>query len=193
VGFFTVLTGRHTDGGRVLAVEPTPSVRARLRRNIDRNAIAHSVVIYDGAASNFDGEVELHFIEGLEEYSSIGMMYHPAIATLEHLTARVPASRIDTLVKLNSLRPGLMKVDVEGMEHVVFEGALNTLEIHRPVVISELSEPLLLKNGGSSRAVIEMFYSLRYRVFDPVHPGIAAGTRQFGDILCIPDEIRVAG
>ena len=52
--------------------------------------------------------------------------------------ARIPMYRIDTLVEQKVLSaPTAVKMDVEGSEHLVFEGACQTFRTHRPHIFLE--------------------------------------------------------
>ena len=83
-----------------------------------------------------------------------------------------------------------MKIDVEGAEHIVFEGCKELLEFHRPIIISEISEIMLKQNGSSSKDLINFIFQYGYDIVDPIDPKIPPGSKDFGDILCIPKEMR---
>ena len=170
----------------MLAVEPTKRAAARLQENINTNGVQEKVIVLQAAISNSSGEIELKTIEGMEEYSSLGAMDHPSIPTAKISTERVACFTVDEAVAHHSLNPGFMKVDVEGMEHLVFGGASKVLSEHRPVILSELSNYLLQKNGTSAEEVIRMIRKYDYDVIDPSEPGVEPGIRNFGDVLCTP-------
>ena len=186
VGFHAVLFGQHVRAGRVLSVEPIPGALSRLRRNLARNGLTDRVEIFEGVISSNSEEVEIKMIPGREEFSSLGAMTHPSVAgaKIEFLT--VAATTLDELVATKGLNPGFIKVDVEGAEHLVFAGGGQTLRQFRPVVLSELSDPLLKSNGSSSADVIAAIERCGYQVIDPLCPGVRPGLRPFGDILCVP-------
>lgn len=188
VGFHTIMLAKLLRRGRLLAVEPTLNALSRLRRNIEMNGVGGKVTVFEGVASNAAGELEIKTLEGLEEYSTLGAMAHPSVSQQTYTVQRVAARTVDQLAEENGLDVGFMKVDVEGAEHLVFGGAGETLARCRPVVLSELSDTLLRKNGSSSAAVVRIFEDLGYRVVDPLHPGVKPGNIEFGDILCIPGE-----
>ena len=188
VGFFTVLFAKRLAERRVLAIEPTRNALARLRRNIALNAVQSNTIVFEGAASNRSDWLEIKTIAGFEEYSSLGAMDHPSIAGASFVTERVEARTLDQLVREHKLDCGFVKVDVEGVEHTVFEGGRQTLAMQRPVVLSELSDYLLRKNGSSSLEIVQMFEALDYVVVDPQNVGDRPGRSQFGDILCLPRE-----
>jgi FkbM family methyltransferase len=55
-----------------------------------------------------------------------------------------------------------MKVDVEGMELAVMQGAKNVLLKHRPVVVSEAIDGNMARYGASVRELIEFMASIGY-------------------------------
>ena len=186
IGFFTIAAARRLTTGRVLAVEPTPGAFARLRANVTLNEVEPRVVLFNGVASDAEGEAELSTIADMEEYSSLRGLVHPSTSGQITDTVTVAAQTIDALVLAHELSPALLKIDVEGAEALVLGGARETLARYRPVVLSELSNELLSGFGTDGRRVVAMFRDLGYRVIDPVEPNAAPGTKDFGDILCLP-------
>jgi FkbM family methyltransferase len=61
---------------------------------------------------------------------------HPQFARAPE--GEIPAPTIDQLVSALGLRPGFVKVDVEGAEPFVLRGMQQTLRAHRPIVMLEL-------------------------------------------------------
>lgn len=186
IGFYTVLFSRQLYCSKVLAIEPTKNAYERLLRNIKHNGVCDRVIVFNGVAAEYNEIMDINVIEGKEEYSSIGKMTHPSIVGQSYSKHPVSASSIDCLVNNHNLDPGFIKIDVEGCEHMVLSGCQETLQVHRPVIISELSDPLLRRNGTSSREVINMIRKHNYRILDPLFPEKEPGTRRYGDILCIP-------
>jgi FkbM family methyltransferase len=61
---------------------------------------------------------------------------HPRFASAAE--GGIPAPTVDQLVDAFGLRPGFVKVDVEGAEPFVLRGMQRTLDAHRPIVMLEL-------------------------------------------------------
>ena len=95
---------------------------------------------------------------------------------------------LDELAEMHDLSPALIKVDVEGVEALVFAGARCVLEQHQPVVISEISNVLLESFDATGRDIVAMFEALSYRVIDPFDPRAEPGIKDYGEILCLPAE-----
>lgn len=188
VGFYSVLMANLiSDSCRVLAIEPSNYMLKLLKDNIELNSCGDKVIIYEGCAGNSEGEVTLNTIEGNEEYSSLGKVVHPSALDKKVISQQSKCTTLDTLVEKHSLRPGFIKIDVEGFEHMVIEGASSVLEKHRPVIFSELSDELLRSNGASSSQVYEMLVKLGYKVYDPLNIGQKAILSNYSDIICIPE------
>ena len=189
IGLFSVLFAKHLRGRKVLAIEPTQRARRWLRENLAHNHVQDRVIVFEGAASDRQGQTTIRTIPG-KEYSSLGVMEHPAITGEPCSEEKISTDTVDHLVEQHGLTPGFMKVDVEGAEHLVFSGAQQVLKQHRPIILSELSDFLLVRNGSSAAQVIGLIESCGYDIIDPMHPNQAPGRSEFGDILCVPCEFR---
>jgi FkbM family methyltransferase len=175
IGLYTVLFASLAPTRRILAIEPTKGALVRLRRNLLINDIAARVDVFEGVVSEQAGELRLSVVLGREEYSTLGAMEHPSLGKAEVVTVSTTASTVDLLVKQRKLEPGFIKIDVEGMEHLVIRGMTEVLPKYRPIVLAELCDPLLRRNGSSAREVVSMMEALGYTVRVII-----------GDMLCVP-------
>ncbi len=172
IGFYTVLFAKNLNRRKVLSIEPTKNALQRLYKNIQLNNIIDKVIVFEGAVSDYVGRGQIKTLNGKEEYSTVGQWKHPSIENEKFATYEIEVFTIDDLVNKYSLEPGFMKIDVEGMEHLVLRGSKKTLENKRPVILSELSDYLLKQNGSSSLEVINFLKSLDYIVIDAETPEI---------------------
>lgn len=189
IGFFSVLAAKRLTTGRVLAAEPTMAAFSRLSQNVAINDVAAKVILYNGLVSNEESLSTLNIVPGREEYSSMGAIVHPSVAGQTVQTETVQAKTLDNLVAENGLRPALIKVDVEGAEAMVFDGAQQTLREFRPIVLSEFSRPLLAKNGSSPEAIVALFDRCGYDVRNPFDQSANVGAIDFDEIIAIPRPI----
>jgi FkbM family methyltransferase len=190
IGFYTVLFAQTLREAKVLAIEPTSNSLGRLRKNIQLNDVAGKTIIFEGALSDFQGRGELKALAGKEEYSTLGRWRHPSIREKEFTTYEIEISTIDSLAGKYSLKPGLIKIDVEGMESSVLRGARDTLINERPVILSEVSDYLLKENDSSSAEVIKFLESLNYVIVSIESPELRPDLIEFGNILCVPRELE---
>ncbi len=189
VGFYSVLCAKNISQKRVFAVEPAKNAIQRLRRNIQLNIVADVVHIFEGVISDRNGMAEIKVLKGKEEYSSIGAMAHPSIGNDSWVTEKVATITLDTLVDQESLDPGFIKLDVEGVEHLVLSGAERVLSVNRPIILSEIDDFLLRKNGSSAAELIRLIAGYEYDVVDTTNLSIVSGMNKMGNILCFPKEL----
>jgi len=188
VGFYTVGGAKKLTTGRLFAVEPTAEAFARLSENVKLNSISNKVILFKGLIGANKGEAAINYVPGLEEYSSVNVLEHAATRDHQVRSEAVPIERLDDLVVQYGLRPGLIKVDVEGSEYAVFDGARDTLTKFRPTVISELWRAPSNSTGRTAGDVIELFEKLDYVVKDAHDIRAKPGLPDIGEIVCIPKE-----
>ena len=187
IGFYTVMLAKRIAAERrVLAIEPTMNALIRLQSNIARNQVDLKVVVVHGVASDRSGEAELHVVPGLEEYSSIGAIVHPSIHDANSTAEAVHSFTLDELVVKYGLDPGFIKIDVEGGEKGVIEGAAATIATHRPIILAELSDSLLREQGTNAADVVSLLERFGYQVSDTDDEKIKPGSRPFSEVLCVP-------
>lgn len=194
MGLYTVLAAKLVgNNGRVLAVEPTPSVFKLLSSNIRRNEL-ENVVLFNGVIASQRNTYLLNMVEGSPEYSSLGSIVHPH-APKEINKIMVHGETLDNLVTINGLNPFFIKIDVEGAEGLVLSGADLVLSNNRPIILSELDERLLKELNWDSQMVISLLANYQYKIFD-AHNGIEINTSTIkypfiGEIICLPAETYV--
>jgi FkbM family methyltransferase len=188
IGFYSVLFSKKiSKTSRILSIEPTNTAFERLKKNLELNDCMSSIILYKGVVSDQVGEIEINTIIGREEYSSIGGMNHPEISGDSYTSYKVSSSTLDVLVDKNNLNPGFLKIDVEGSENLVFKGGLNTIKTYKPVILAEVSNLLLTKNGSSAKEVIHMITNLGYKAINPSSPQLNVSDVHIGDVLFVPD------
>jgi len=195
IGFYTVLFAKMLNSKKVLSIEPTVNALQRLYRNIKLNNIEKNVTVFEGAATNHLGITQIKTINGREEYSTLGEWKHPSISKEKYFLQETKVVTIDEIVNQYSINPGFMKVDVEGMEHFVFEGSKRTLENNRPIILAELSNYLLKSNGSSAKGLINFIKSYEYDVYGLNEPNAPITSNlllieDFANIICMPKEMR---
>ena len=130
IGFFTLVSAALTGpSGRMIAYEPMPANAAALERNVELNALAH-VAVVRAAVSDRIG-VSPMFGNGSDQDASL-------LGGSELTALQIPTVTVDTEVARLGLAPALVKIDVEGAEHMVAAGMAQTLRTHRPTVICEM-------------------------------------------------------
>ena len=132
-GVYTVLAAKRVgQEGHVYAFEPDPRNLALLRQNVELNRLSN-VTIVTKAVSNTVGTAQFAI-------SHDGAMN--SLAKNEHAGQQiekwetVPTTTLDAALReLNVTRVDVIKIDVEGAERLVLDGARETLSAHREVTI----------------------------------------------------------
>lgn len=125
VGSYTVLAAGVV-GAQVMCVEPVPSTFAKLQRNIAVNRIEDRVTAFQCGIGAADGEA-LAFIADRDTMNQI------APAAYTGATIEVPIRKLDSL--LADFDAVLWKIDVEGFEQAVLDGAAETLKNPRLLAV----------------------------------------------------------
>jgi len=130
---------------KVVAFEPMPVLASALRKKFPGG----EVVIEQVALSDRADTVELHMpvvdgivVTGCSTISIDASGTYPATQAIN-----VSMDRLDTVYKG---RAGFIKIDVEGHEQAVLDGALQTIRRCRPRVLVEIDDRL--SPGGLARA-----------------------------------------
>lgn len=98
----------------------------------------------------------------------------------------VQSDRIDSF-EFNLVK--VLKIDVQGYESNVINGALKTIEKHRPYIFIEIEEKCLIKFGSSEKELIKIIEDLGY-VVKRFQVGIpySSSSGYCLDCVCIPKE-----
>jgi len=139
---------------QVIAFEPMPSLARMLRRKFRRGVVVESMALSDtaGAVSLRMPVVDGVVVTGCSTVSSAASATYPA-----HRAIEVPMDRLDSVY---GGEVGFIKIDVEGHEQAVLDGAIETIRRCRPRMLVEVDERLA--PGGLARAKA-YFRDLGYR------------------------------
>jgi FkbM family methyltransferase len=146
--------------GKHIGFEPIPEYFEFLQRKYRTNS---RVSIFKKALSNSNGETEFNWVKNAPAYSGIKERSY-AIKNPQIEKIRVELVKLDDYItEFPSV--GLIKIDVEGAELMVLQGARNFIQRHKPVVIFEFGLGAADHYGVKPDDIYEYFSGLNYQLF----------------------------
>jgi FkbM family methyltransferase len=144
--------------GRVIAIEPGPRQASMLKANLRGNNFESIVECVELVCAQATDESVEFFVD------PEGSMVDSAVAKPGRSARRVnrQTTTVDELVKRFNLRPGVIKIDVEGFEDLVLKGALRTLKQYQPVLFVEFHHEELALRDIESTDVLGFLENLGY-------------------------------
>lgn len=139
--------------GKVIAIEPEPENCSWIRRSIEANGFAN-VELHEAAATEIVGTSQLF----LGKKSGWHSLIEGVGVTSNTIDVKTVA--LDDIGD-GELNPQLIKIDVEGVEHRVLDGAKATVDRCRPTFVLDLHPHL----GADIDSVEEFFWSRDYHAF----------------------------
>jgi FkbM family methyltransferase len=163
IGYYTLLFAKLAPRGKVVAFEPVPMTYHMLSVNLLANGVTNAVV---STLVIGDSEKDVNFVVSRDgAFSSL-------VDTGREPTQRmicVPMTSLDGYCADQGItRVDVLKVDVEGAETRVIEGASNLFEnaSRRPrIVMLELHEAMLRQHGSSISHAVHLMEGYGYQPF----------------------------
>lgn len=150
-------------GAMVHAFEPVPRLAERLQGNFKFNQIEDRLVLNVAAVGAEPGAAVLYEADRADDGS------HSIIAGVPAQTLRPRQVRVVTLddyASTSNCRPALIKIDVEGYEARVLDGASRLLATDpRPFVVLETGDRLADLIGESARSVLGRLEAMGYQLY----------------------------
>ena len=175
IGYYSLyFAGLVGSKGKVVAIEPSPENLPELRLNISANQLSN-VRLFESAVGAERGEVA--FAAGING----GILGDDASGTY-----RVPVAPLDELIEDGV---DFLKIDVEGFEGAVVEGARRLLSQFRPVVFLEFHPHLVDDARSTHERILSLLGPLYskieyYAVAQPHDLREKIRERYFGENLC---------
>ena len=201
VGLWTVPLARaaRTVGASVVAIEPLPANARWLHANLALNGVLDDVVVHKVALGSSIGVALLESSEMAGGSAALAIVDGPPLAADG---VEVAVRRLDDLPLPGPV--SFMKLDVEGHECQVLDGASAVIESDRPVILGEFNPTFLDLRGETTEPLLKRLFELGYQasIVDGVRtrpwrtrdevllrrvPRGFARERISGDLLFIPE------
>ena len=162
--------------GRVLAFEPQRVIYQVLCANLALNSVPN-VHAWHAAVGSAPGEIVVPVLDYRQEHNFGGLSIEG-----HQFGERVPVMTLDSF---NLQQCYLLKVDVEGMEQSVLQGAVQTIARCKPILYVENDRPE--KRAALIRYIDQLGYSMYWHTPPLFNPNNFAGNPQnvFGQIVSV--------
>jgi FkbM family methyltransferase len=163
------------ESGLVYAIEPDITQFKSLSENVERNNL-QSIKYYNIAVSNNQGQIEPEKVVGqtTEEFQSL----MDEIDTIDVTT-------LDKFVEKYE-QPSLVKIDVDGAEGAVLEGATKHILGNVPIILEVHNSKLLDNRIEFIRKIFNTSNEVRYLAAQ----GTAMSEYPYGEILSSPEDLK---
>ncbi len=173
------------DSGKVIGFEPDGFNFKKCEKNIALNAV-NNVQLFQLGLGNEATQVQMV----IKDAHNRGMNRITAKSTGDSATGNVV--QITTLDSLSNqlafTKLKLIKIDVEGFEMKVLQGALATLQKFHPLLFIELDDDNLVQQGATASELIEFLLKLKYTIQRADNGETLTSTSHFShchfDIIC---------
>ena len=163
IGLYTVWAARRVGkNGAVIAVEPSTREFTRLVENVRLNRLSN-VYLVNAAASNTRRTAELHISDENEPgQNTLGGFIYQGVQEvgIEHVSLDTVD---DILQNLHIKHIDIVKMDIEEHEFFALQGMSSLLRPSRPILLTELSDETLQKQGCTSRQIFDFLGSFNYK------------------------------
>jgi FkbM family methyltransferase len=136
-----LLAARANPAIRVYSFEPARGPLHYLKMNRFLNHLEHQVSIFAVALSNTSGNLEFLEIQNPLQHTHYNLGGAGKLLTekdlgINRVSVLVPAETADVFFKALS-PPDLIKMDTEGTENLILEGARELINTYKPIIICE--------------------------------------------------------
>ena len=165
IGVTTVAAARKLPEGKVIAIEPSPLAFECLEKTIYKNNLSNVTLLNIGAGESPGeiGFVESEFLAGS----------YVALDAREPNSTKIKVKTLDMIVEQQNIAGvDLIKIDVEGFELDVLQGAQNTIERFNPRFVLEFNSFALTANRNISPRSLLDFVLDNFDEFQVLRDGV---------------------
>jgi FkbM family methyltransferase len=169
VGLMTLQFAQLVPEGKVYSFEPTHYALQRLKRNLELNPELAKRVEVTNTFISAKSETAPNIVafSSWKVNGESDSSNHPVHLGTPKSTEGVPSITLDDFVKMKNIgRINFIKIDTDGHEYEVFQGARETLRKLRPFVVFEIGLYVLEEKKIDYNFYDNYFKELNYSLYD---------------------------
>lgn len=140
LGYMSLLAAIQPANKSLVLVDPNPEALAKAAQNMIINGFAFKCRFFSAFVADKDDEKIKFFTVGSGEAGSMFKGHAETAGTLNSFY-HVSKKTIDTLVSEVNCVPDLIKIDIEGAEHLALQGAVETAALQKTKFMIEMHSP----------------------------------------------------
>jgi FkbM family methyltransferase len=162
VGYYAVELGKVMGSfSRLLAIEPVLESFKQLQRNVQLNELNDRVNMFMTAVGSSEGTAEIFIPETSGSSAASTRNLHNEE---NHSSQIVHVTTVDAIMSSSGLdKCDLIKIDVEGAELMVLQGATRTIKKHKPVIFAELLRKWSSHFSYNPNSVLQLLAGFGYQ------------------------------
>jgi FkbM family methyltransferase len=162
IGLFTVVCSQLTKGkGKIVCFEPTPGTFQLLQQTIKLNH-CENVTSVQAAVSDKVGTATFYISSDHEGNNSNSLVGNNPLHKMSGYDVKLET--IDNIIHTYSLKPAIVKIDVEGAELDALKGGLSSFVKLKPRLILGLHPAAIKRKGDSLEAIWDLLMSVPYNI-----------------------------
>lgn len=151
--------------GKIIGFEPDPTNFKRCKRNLSLNNF-ENIQLYNLGMGKEDKTTFIELVN-LNNRGQNRIVEDGSGGSMGEKFTKIEVKVFDDFcekeLKLTNI--DLMKIDVEGYEFNVLQGAKKSIEKYRPMLFIELDDEYLKKNNGSALQIVQFLLDLDYKIY----------------------------
>lgn len=193
-GEFTVFAAKYTAGGMVFAFEPVDALCEELAANVKANGFQHVQIIRKGLGKTRKQSIVYKAKETKETELNMGLFTLYPRTGVDHPGSMIEILSLDDFVTEQQIkRIDVIKIDIEGGELDMLEGASETIGRWKPVIFIEINSLTSHAAGYDPGHILRFLETRGYRCAYIGRKGKTRIVREkdlknFQNLICWPDR-----
>jgi FkbM family methyltransferase len=165
-GYYSLLVSTIGNNVQIFSIEADPNSYYYLKTNLNLSK-KNNIKIFNIAISEINGKIDFFMPE--KGHIGWGTLVKDAFMTRKSNFKKISiqSMTLDYFCKLNNIIPNFIKIDVEGSEYKVIQGALDILQKYKPILSLEIEFDVnnFTFINPSYKYAIQTLQSLGYNIF----------------------------
>ena len=161
IGWYSIHLSKKLIAAKIYSFEPIPETFSKLKKNVELNKLDNINIVNIPLSNKVQNLTFYYSPSATGASSSVNISEEIDIKKLECTT-----DTIDLYVNKNDIKKiDFIKCDVEGSELFVFQGGLESIRKHTPIIFTEMLRKWAAKFDYHPNDIINYFKNLGYNCF----------------------------